>query len=97
MATPLLRNTSSTSDARAHSHYGRTRARRVSRPVEAALSGYGAVTGVSCVPDGGCVSCKLPKNILLQHVRELPVVEVVKVESMVHTEVEKCLIIITNL
>jgi hypothetical protein len=83
MATPLLRNTSSTSDA--YSHYGRTRARRASRPVEAALSRYGAVAGVSCVPGGGCVSCKLPKNILLRHVRELPTVEVVKVESMVHT------------
>jgi hypothetical protein len=84
-------NTSSTYDARAHSHYGRTRARRVHRLVEAPLSGSGAVISVSCV------SCELSKNILLRHVPELSVVEVVKVESMVHMGVKKWLLIITNL
>jgi hypothetical protein len=44
---PYHGNTSSTYDARAHSHYGRTR--RVHRLVEAPLSRSGAVISASCV------------------------------------------------
>jgi hypothetical protein len=44
-----------------------------------------------------CELRAIEKHPALQHVRELPAVEVVKVESMVHMGVKKWLLIITIL